>query len=144
MYIWTLTVQWPFIYCNFNAVAYIAQVLWSLLCMVQERAADAWSSNHWSPVLVLSVCGTGRCRCRRGRVSSKGCSSSKGRGERGGGGGGRQRGGSSSNSNSGCIPFHKRSPPAPLPSPDEVVLDQCGVTAIEESGLMQAAARYHC
>nr|XP_045597033.1 mediator of RNA polymerase II transcription subunit 13-like isoform X1 [Procambarus clarkii] len=77
-------------------------------------------------------------KCRRGRVSSNGCSSSKGRGEKSGWGGGRQRGGRSA---SGCAPFHKRPPPTPLPSHDEAVLDQCGVAAIEESELIQAAAR---
>ncbi|KAG7169044.1 Mediator of RNA polymerase II transcription subunit 13-like [Homarus americanus] len=77
-------------------------------------------------------------KCRRGRVNSKGCSSSKGRGEKSGGGSGRHRGGSSM---TGSAPFHKRPPPTPLPSHDEAVLDQCGVAAIEESELIQAAAR---
>ncbi|XP_050718287.1 mediator of RNA polymerase II transcription subunit 13-like isoform X1 [Eriocheir sinensis] len=75
-------------------------------------------------------------KCRRGRVSNKGCSSSKGRGEKlgGGGGSGRPRGGGCSLA--GCIPFHKRPPTTPLAE-----ADQCGMPAIEDSELLQATAR---
>lgn len=112
--------------------------VWDVSFSILNKTGHTWwRVGIWGPF--LSVCGTGRCRCRRGRVvSSKGCSSTKGRGEKGGGGGSRQRG---SSSISGSAPFHKR-PPLTIPSSnDDAVLDQCAV--IEDSELIQASARYH-